>query len=75
MKIPTWLADIANPVRRKVRRMTGQQMVMWLDVAGSEMSKALHEHVRTGKEEPLREAERGLATLIAMVEELRERLD
>jgi hypothetical protein len=47
-------------------------MTMWLDDAGIDC-RSLREHVRTGDEISLREAERGVAILTAMIEELRDR--
>lgn len=73
MKTPSWLRDLVEPARRKVRRMPTEQMGLWVDAAGTEMSRSFAEYVRTRDEVHLVEFERGLGTLIAFAEELRVR--
>lgn len=73
MKVPAWLLDVVSSTRRRLRRMPPEDMLRWFDVAGSEMSKAMVEYVRTRSPEALAEVERGLGMTIAMVEELRNR--
>lgn len=53
--------------------MPADQMGMWLDVAGSEMSQAFREYLRTQDAAQLAEYDRGVATLVAMSEELHRR--
>lgn len=53
--------------------MTPDEMGRWVDVAGSEMSKAFATYVRDHDPKTLAEVERGLGILLAMVTELRER--
>ena len=73
MKIPDWLLDVVSSTRRRLRRMPPEDMLRWWDIAGSEMSKAMAEYVRTRSPEALAEVERGLGMTVAMVEELKRR--
>jgi hypothetical protein len=73
VKIPGRLADLVSSTRRRLKRMTAEDMVLWADVAGSEMSRAFRSYARDRAPESLAEVERGLGILVAMVEELRSR--
>ncbi|MFI0265629.1 hypothetical protein [Streptomyces luteogriseus] len=53
--------------------MTVEEMGRWVDVAGSEMSRAFAAYVSERDPQSLAEVERGLGILVAMVEEIRER--
>lgn len=75
MRLPDWLDLPAASVRRKVRRMSPEQMGMWVDASGTDMSRAFATYVRTRDEVHLQEFERGLAVLVAMNQELRARRD
>lgn len=66
MRLPSRLEVLAALVRRRVRRMTVEQMVTWLDVAGTELSRAAAAYARHRDPADLAEFDRGLATLIAM---------
>ncbi|MFE9834017.1 hypothetical protein ACFYP4_02540 [Streptomyces sp. NPDC005551] len=73
MRAPDWLADLVSTTRRRVRRMSVEDMGIWLDAAGSGMSKAFAEYVRDRDPAALAEFERGLAILVAMNQEVRDR--
>lgn len=73
MKSPEWLRPLISTTRRRVRQMSVEDMGRWVDVAGSEMSRAFAAYVRERNPQSLAEVERGLGILTAMVEELRER--
>jgi hypothetical protein len=75
MRLPTRLELQAAIVRRRVRRMTREQMVAWVNSAGTEMSQAFTEHARTGDQDALAEFDRGLAVLVAMSQTLHGRQD
>jgi hypothetical protein len=75
LRIPEWLSPPATRVRSKVRRMSVEDIGRWTDVAGSEMSQAMAQYVATRDAAALAELERGVATLVAVVEELRARRD
>lgn len=66
MRLPSRLEVQAALVRRRVRRMTPEAMLLWLDTAGTEMSRAAAAYVRTREPAELAELDRGLAVLIAM---------
>ncbi|MFH9606879.1 hypothetical protein [Streptomyces sp. NPDC017448] len=53
--------------------MPTDQMLLWLDVAGSEMSRAFSEYLRAGDAADLAEFDRGVATLVALSDELHRR--
>lgn len=73
MRIPSRLEVQASLVRRRVARMRPEQMGMWMDTAGSEMSRAFHQYLRTGEGADLEEFDRGVATLLAMSQVLHDR--
>lgn len=73
MKLAQRLADLVSPLRRRVRKMPAEQMGVWLDVAGSEMSRAFADYLRTKDASALAEFDRGVATLAAMSDELHHR--
>lgn len=73
MRLPRWLTEAVSTTRRRVRRMSTEEMGVWVDAAGSEMSRAFAQYVRERNPADLAEFERGLAILVAMNEELRAR--
>lgn len=75
MRIPTRLEATASLVRRRVRRMSPEQMSLWLSAAGTDMSLALDHYVRSREAADLVEFDRGVATLLAMSEVLHGRSD
>lgn len=70
MRIPSRLEIQASLVRRRVSRMAPDQMLTWVDAAGTEMSRAFADYVRTKDPTLLAEIDRGLATLLAMSQAL-----
>ncbi|MFJ1700417.1 hypothetical protein ACIOHC_36100 [Streptomyces sp. NPDC088252] len=73
MKLAQRLTGLVSPLRRRVRSMPAEQMGVWLDVAGSEMSRAFTDYLRTREASALAEFDRGVATLVAMSDELHRR--
>ncbi|MFD4858410.1 hypothetical protein [Streptomyces atratus] len=73
MKLAQRLIDLISPLRRRLRSMPAEQMGLWLDVAGSEMSRAFADYLRTQDASALAEFDRGVATLAAMSGELHRR--
>lgn len=71
MKIPAYLETAV--IRRRIRRMTPDQMLLWVDAAGTEMSRAFADYVRSLDPVDLAEFDRGLTTLVAMSEALHAR--
>lgn len=73
MKIPARLDVQAIVARRRIQRMTAEQMVAWLDNAGSEMSRAFASYARTRDPADLAEFDLGVAILVAMSQTLHDR--
>lgn len=65
----------AAGARRRVRRMPSDQLYTWVQVSGSEMSRAFSSYAQSqgADEASLAEAERGVVILVAITEELRRR--
>lgn len=66
MRIPSRLEIQATLVHRRVRSLPSDQVLRWLDIAGTEMSRAAADYVRNADPAALAEYDRGLAVLLAM---------
>ena len=74
LKAPEWMLPTTARARRRIQRMTEQEIGMWVDVAGSEMARSLRDYLKDHEDTDLAVFEEGVATLVAITEELRSRL-
>jgi len=64
---------ITAKARTRVERLPSSEILLWADVAGAGIARALSDHQRDGNRDSLEDAYEGLLTMLGVVEELRAR--
>lgn len=74
LQVPEWMLPTTAKARRRIQRMTEQEIGVWVDVAGSEMARCIRDYLKDREQTNLVGFEEGVATLAAIAQELRSRV-